>query len=102
MSDKVVRPSLRFFGSLACRTADVSGILTVAGMSSSIKDLPRRQRPEPKHQQYLKAERPLFGRYAFQIWVLVPAVHSSTESFSFFYPFITNLFWDRRCRLVSP
>jgi hypothetical protein len=33
----------------------------------------------------------------------VPAVHSYTEAFfSFFYPIITNLFRDRRCRLVKP
>jgi len=76
--------------------------LTVPGVSSSIKDLPHRQRPEPKYQQYLKAERPLFGRYAFQIWALVPAAHSYTEAFSFFSPFIINLFRDKRCRLAKP
>jgi hypothetical protein len=102
VSDKVFCSSLLFLGSLACRTADISGILTVPGMISSIKDLPHRQRPEPKYQQYLKAERPLFGTYAFQIWALVPAAHSYTEAFSFFYPFITNLSRDRRCRLVKP
>jgi hypothetical protein len=35
VSDKVVYSSLRFLGSLSCRTADVSGILTVPGMISS-------------------------------------------------------------------
>jgi uncharacterized membrane protein YozB (DUF420 family) len=82
MSDKVVYYFFRFLGSLACRTADVSGVLTVPVMSSSIKHLPGRQRPgwtkkhESKYQQHS-----VFGRYAFQIWALVSATYDYTEIF---------------------